>query len=108
MELVFLQQGETVMTIAIGTENVFVDYPNGPMWTGNGPRQSTKAIKFKYPFTCKPQVVAAISLLDASNQANTRVSVECQAVTTNGFTAVVKTWADTKLAAVSIAWTAYV
>lgn len=95
------------MTIAIGTDNVFVDYPNGPMWTGNGPRQATKNIQFKVPFSCPPQVVAAISLLDASNQANTRVNVECQSITTTGFKAVVKTWADTKLAAVSIAWTAY-
>jgi len=96
------------MTIAIGTESIFVDYPNGPMWTGTGPRSKSKQIAFNHPFPAPPQVVAAISLLDAGHERNTRVNVVCKAITTTGFTAEVSTWADTQLAAVSIAWTAYI
>ncbi|HEY0027005.1 MAG TPA: H-type lectin domain-containing protein [Allosphingosinicella sp.] len=94
------------MSTQIGMESIFSQYPNGPMWTGNGPRSVTKDVKFRCPFACPPQVVASISTLDAGNAANTRVSVTCQAITTTGFQIKVETWADTKLAMVAVAWVA--
>lgn len=96
------------MTTRVGSLIVFSQYPSGTMWTGSGPRSVTKAVPFPTgSFGSAPQVMAAISSLDSSNQANLRVTVSVQSVTATGFTVKVDTWADTKLAQVGVSWVAY-
>jgi hypothetical protein len=92
---------------ALGMMEVFSQWPNGPMWTGSGPRSVTKTIPLPPGFTKPPQVVAAMSGLDASHDNNTRVNVTIHNVTKTSFTVQVDTWADTKLAMVAVAWTAH-
>jgi hypothetical protein len=95
------------MSTQIGEVEIFSQWPNGPMWTGNGPRQVSTEIKFRCPFPCVPKVIATINTLDSSKDANLRVRVTCSAVTTAGFTVTAATWADTKLAVVGVSWMAY-
>jgi hypothetical protein len=94
------------MPTQIGTKTLFWHYPNQYMWTGNGNRQYVDFIVFDQPFNGTPKVIAAISGLDGSNQANLRVNVRVDWTTPWFFRVVCDTWADTKLAMVSIAWTA--
>jgi hypothetical protein len=95
------------MQILTGTANIFQHYdPPQYMWTGHGAREVTKVITFSDPFGAPPGVVASISALDGSNQANMRVAVECVGISATQFTAKVTTWFDTKLALVNITWVA--
>ncbi len=93
--------------IDTGTASVFSDYPNGEMWTGNGPRKKTVHVPFPDgPFKQPPLVTVSISGIDAGNQANLRASASVAATSEHGFTAQVDTWADSKLAMVTLGWLA--
>lgn len=94
------------MAVLTGSVGVFSHYPNGYMWTGSGEREVVKYVSFKTPFNGKPSVSAALAMVDGSNAANLRVNLTVQDVTNDGFNVRVSTWADTKLAAVSISWIA--
>ncbi len=89
-----------------GKVEVFSHYPNGYMWTGNGPREIDAVIQFQAGFRRDPVVQASISALDSGNVANTRVDVNVISVTTQNFVVRVTTWADTKLATIHVSWMA--
>jgi H-type lectin domain-containing protein len=96
------------MTTRVGNVIVFSQWPNGPMWTGNGPRSVVKTVTFPAgSFGSPPQVTGAISSLDSGNAANTRVTVNILNITATKFDIKVDTWADTKLAQVGVSWVAY-
>jgi hypothetical protein len=72
--------------------------------SGSGDRQMSVAVTFPKGFGAKPQVMIAITSIDASG--NLRVNVEAEGISRDGFTAVVKTWADSKINSVSGTWIA--
>jgi hypothetical protein len=73
--------------------------------SGNGWRTASFPISFgNVKFSSSPNVVVAINGLDVGNQANTRVQVQAQNITSTGFTLVVIAWADTVLYSVWGMW----
>lgn len=93
-----LQTGDTVL---------FSDFEqDGKMWTGSGPRMTRVSVLFSEPFREAPVVHVGLSMWDVSNSANTRMEVGAEDVTETGFAIVFRTWADTQVARVRVAWLA--
>lgn len=87
---------------------LFSDFEDdGQMWRGEGPRQSRAPVKFAKPYSKPPHVQVAISMWDISNSSNIRADVKAENITENGFEIVFRTWADTQVARVRVAWTSF-
>jgi hypothetical protein len=93
-----VQQGRLVL---------FSDFADGgAMWTGQGPRESRKAIEFDEPFQDIPAVIVGISMWDADQKTNLRADISADAITATGFEIVFRTWADSRIARIRADWTA--
>lgn len=93
-----IDQGETVL---------FSDFSNGgDMWTGEGPRERRSTIKFGQPFRSAPVIQIGVSLWDVDTSSALRAEVQAEEITAEGFTAVFRTWSDTKIARIRASWTA--
>ncbi len=93
-----IDQGETVL---------FSDFSNGgDMWTGNGPRERRSPVKFSQPFRSAPLIQIGVSLWDVDTSSALRAEVQAEEITAEGFTAVFRTWSDTKIARIRASWTA--
>ena len=98
--------GSTV-GIEQGSKVLFSDFANGgPMWTGQGNRDSRVAVQFKEAFAEQPVVMVGMSMRDMDNATNSRVDLSAEQVTRKGFQLVFKTWGDTRVARVRADWTA--
>jgi len=96
--LVGVDQGEVVL---------FSDFENGgKMWTGAGPRESRGVIRFSESFRTPPNVMATLSMWDAGHDTNNRLDVKAESISVDGFSAVVRTWGDTRIARVRVSWMA--
>ncbi len=96
--IVGIDHGETVM---------FSDFEDdGQMWRGEGPRQSRESVQFSASFKAPPHVQVSISMWDISNKSNIRADVQAEKITTEGFEIVFRTWSDTQVARIRVAWTA--
>lgn len=84
--------------------NDFAD--NGTMWTGNGPREVRRQVRFREPFQTIPAVTVGISLWDTDHNTNTRVDIATDAVTPEGFDILFRTWGDSRLARIRADWMA--
>ncbi|MEJ6404753.1 H-type lectin domain-containing protein [Yoonia sp. 2307UL14-13] len=85
---------------------MFSDFEHdGAMWRGEGPRQSRAAVTFSQPYLSPPHVQVSISMWDISNNSNIRADVQAENITNAGFDIVFRTWADTQVARVRVAWT---
>ena len=80
---------------------------DGVMWRGDGPREERKNINFAQPYAAIPHVQVSISMWDISNNTNIRSDVQAENITTEGFEIVFRTWADTQIARVRVAWTSF-
>lgn len=90
-----------------GEVTLFSDYENGgPMWTGDGPRARRQAVRFARPFEARPVVQVAVTLWDFDQSTNARADLAAERVTESGFEIVFRTWADTRVARIRVAWTA--
>lgn len=90
-----------------GSRLLFSDFANdGPMWAGNGPRESRHAIEFSESFAAKPAVMVGISMWDADRRTNLRADVTAENITPTGFDLVFRTWGDSRIARVRADWTA--
>lgn len=86
---------------------LFSDFENGgEMWTGTGPRERVRPVVFSATFRNEPVVQISVSLWDADTEAHLRAEVQAENITCEGFDAVFRTWADTRIARVRIAWMA--
>ena len=86
---------------------MFSDFENdGIMWKGEGARQTDKSVDFSASFRGLPVVQVSMSMFDVSNNANIRVDVQAEEITEDGFLIVFRTWGDTKIARVRVAWQA--
>ena len=90
-----------------GEVSLFADYQTGgEMWTGNGPRTRREPVAFSQAFRKPPVVQTWISLWDISTESAVRAEIVAEAVTSEGFEIVFRTWADTRVARIRAAWTA--
>ncbi|MDA7965762.1 H-type lectin domain-containing protein [Ruegeria sp.] len=90
-----------------GEETLFSEFANGgDMWTGEGPRERRVTIRFSEPFRTAPVVQIGISLWDVDTTSALRAEVRAQDITSEGFNAVFRTWSDTRIARIRVAWTA--
>lgn len=73
----------------------------------NGDRTMTIEVDFETPFTKKPQIFLSVTQLDSDKEYNIRYNVEAISISRDGFTIIVRTWADTKIFSISGYWLAY-
>jgi hypothetical protein len=86
---------------------LFSDYEDGgDMWTGRGQRERRRRIRFSEKFKSEPTVQLSPSLWDLDARTIMRADISTEAVTRSGFDMVFRTWGDTKIARMRIAWTA--
>ncbi|SFS20276.1 H-type lectin domain-containing protein [Yoonia litorea] len=96
-----------VLGIDHGEAVMFSDFEDdGQMWRGDGPRQSREAVNFSERYKTPPHVQVSISMWDISNKSNIRADVQAENITETGFEIVFRTWSDTRVARIRVAWTA--
>lgn len=96
--LIGVDHGDVVM---------FSDFEHdGVMWTGEGARQVRAIVEFSESFRTPPAVQTTLSMFDISNGTNARVDVQPEDITNEGFSIVLRTWSDTRIARVRVAWQA--
>ncbi|WP_281994982.1 H-type lectin domain-containing protein [Ruegeria faecimaris] len=94
-----IDQGEVVL---------FSDFADGgDMWTGEGPRERRSDIEFSQPYRSAPVVQISVSLWDVDTSSALRAEVKAEDITPVGFSAVFRTWSDTRIARIRISWTAF-
>lgn len=94
--LIGIDQGDVVL---------FSDFEDdGDMWSGDGPRKTVVPVAFSESYDSPPVVTTGLSMWDMSNAANARADVKAENVTKAGFDIVFRTWGDTKVARVRVAW----
>jgi len=94
--------------IAQGSTLLFSDYQHdGVMWTGEGAREFRQVVTFEEPFGNTPVVQLGISMWDLDHQTNQRVDLQTDMINPEGFAIVFRTWGDTRIARIRVAWTAF-
>ncbi|WP_375259930.1 H-type lectin domain-containing protein [Citreimonas sp.] len=95
------------MAIDQGEAEIFSEFEDGgPMWTGSGPRERSRAVTFAQPFLDAPVVQVTVSLWDTDQSTNLRAEIAAEDVTPVGCTLVFRTWGDTRIARIRMRWTA--
>jgi len=90
-----------------GDVNLFSDFEDGgPMWSGDGPRETRVPVAFSESFNADPVVTVSVSMFDASNGANIRFEIQAEGVSPTGFDIVFRTWGDSKFARARASWNA--
>jgi hypothetical protein len=86
---------------------LFSDYENdGDMWTGQGLRERRTAVQFSESYRKLPAVHLSMSLLDIATGPSVRTDVTADEITETGFTIVFRTWEDSRIARIRVAWMA--
>ncbi len=90
-----------------GSRVLFSDFADGgPMWTGQGDRESRHLIKFKESFAEAPIVHVSLSMWDIDSRQNSRADITAEKITKDGFHLVFRTWGDSRIARVRADWMA--
>lgn len=76
------------------------------MWTGVGPRERRGQVTFSTAFRSPPAVHTSVSLWDVDNGSPMRADVSSENVTTDGCDVVFRTWGDSRVARIRVAWMA--
>lgn len=96
--LIGVDHGEVVL---------FSDFEHdGVMWTGEGARQTRAHVEFSESFRSPPIVQVNLSMWDMASDTNARADVQAEDITNEGFAIIFRTWGDTKIARVRVAWQA--
>ncbi|MEQ6248848.1 H-type lectin domain-containing protein [Sulfitobacter sp. HNIBRBA3233] len=97
----------SILGIDSGDEILFEDFEDGgEMWTGRGQRERRRRIKFSERYLSTPTVHLSISLWDMDAGTVLRADVAAETVTEKGFDMVFRTWGDTRVARIRVAWMA--
>ena len=90
-----------------GEHLLFSDYENdGDMWTGTGERERVVSVTFSQSYRKPPAVHCAMSLLDMATGPSIRADVAARDITSEGFNIVFRTWEDSRVARIRVAWMA--
>jgi hypothetical protein len=91
-----------------GNLALFSDFEDGgEMWTGRGPRERRRRVRFSEAFKSAPVVQVTLSMWDVDNASPARMDISAETVTLDGFDMVFRTWGDTKVARVRASWVAF-
>lgn len=93
-----IAQGETLLFSEFET--------NGPMWSGEGPREYRQAVRFEDAFAAPPTVTVGLSMWDISNGANSRADISAIEIDAQGLVLLFRTWGDTRVARIRASWLA--
>lgn len=96
-------------TVGVDSDDVtlFSDYEDGgEMWTGRGQRERRRHIRFSEKFKSPPTVQLSPSLWDLDATTIMRADITAESITRAGFDMVFRTWGDTRIARMRIAWMA--
>jgi hypothetical protein len=74
--------------------------------SGTGERDFRATIKFPEPFTSPPKLAVALTGVDLSNFANSRIEIYAEDIEAGEFDLIVHTWWDTQVFGVSGVWIA--
>lgn len=74
--------------------------------SGTGDRTFRATIKFPEPFTGPPKLAVALTGVDFSNSAGSRIMIGAEDIEAHEFDLVVNTWDDTVIHGVSGVWIA--
>ncbi len=86
---------------------LFSDFADGgDMWTGEGARERRIAISFSQTFRSPPVVQIGVSLWDVDTSSALRAEVVAKDISPEGFSAVFRTWSDTRIARIRVTWMA--
>ena len=97
--------GNHMIGVDQGDLVLFSDFEDGgEMWTGEGPRLTRHHVRFAESYDAVPMVQVSLSMWDISNGANARADVTSESVTRDGFDIAFRTWGDTRVARVRVAW----
>lgn len=90
-----------------GDEVIFSDFEDdGEMWTGAGPRERRRKLKFSRAYQAPPSVFVALSMWDMDKRANARAEVTAEGITRKGCEIVFRTWGDSRVARARVRWMA--
>jgi hypothetical protein len=90
-----------------GSVVMFSDFAdNGPMWTGDGPREKRVGVVFSEPYRAAPMVQVSISMWDMDGNTNQRADLRAEKITARGFDLVFRTWGDSRVARIRADWMA--
>lgn len=90
-----------------GSKVLFSDFADGgPMWTGQGDRESRHGVTFREAFLAAPTVMVSVSMWDIDNAHLSRGDLAAEQVTAQGFQLVFRTWGDTRIARIRADWVA--
>ena len=96
--LIGVDQGDVVL---------FSDFQDGgAMWTGSGARERRASVRFRAAFSSVPAVQTAVTLWDVDTGAALRAEITAENITPTGCDIVFRTWMDTRVARIRVAWTA--
>ena len=96
-----------VIGIDQGDVILFSDFEDdGEMWKGEGPRSVRRVVTFSDQFGDPPTVSVQMSMIDMSNDAFIRADLQPDNVTSLGFEIVFRTWGDSRIARIRVAWQA--
>ena len=90
-----------------GDVTLFKDFEDGgDMWTGQGQRERRRHIRFAESYKSPPTVQLSPSLWDLDTSTIMRADLAAENVSRTGFDMVFRTWGDTRVARMRIAWMA--
>ncbi len=78
----------------------------GPMWNGIGDREVAQVIQFTEVYRAPPVVQVFLTMWDIGNEAFGRADVQAEDIGCEEFTAVFRTWGDTRIARARVGWLA--
>ncbi|GLQ36069.1 hypothetical protein GCM10007939_23530 [Amylibacter marinus] len=97
----------SVIGVDQGDVLIFSDFDSGgSMWTGKGQRARRVRVDFPTAFREEPSVHVSLKMMDMAQNSNQRFDLLVEEVSEQGFTAIFKTWGDTKIARASMHWLA--
>jgi hypothetical protein len=94
-------------TVQSGSVGAGMTNPGWSLLTGTGERVMKLPVRFPQAFARPPAVTVALSMFDIVQGTNIRLQVDAQEITAEGFSAVIKTWADSQIYYTTLSWVAY-
>ncbi|MCK0119244.1 MAG: H-type lectin domain-containing protein [Yoonia sp.] len=96
---------------AVGVDHgdviLFSDFEDdGEMWKGEGPRSARHSVTFSERYVDAPTVSLQMSMIDMSNDAFIRADLQPENISEAGFDIVFRTWGDSRVARIRVAWQA--
>jgi len=88
-----------------GSRVLFSDFiDDGPMWTGEGPREHRFQVEFQEAYASVPNVQVSMTMWDSTGESNQRMDISAENICETSFDLVFRTWSDSRVARVRASW----